>query len=332
MASEEPPGAAFEALIAGYLEHLGVKGYSPRTQKTVSYCLGLFARWCGVRGLESPLEVTRPVIERYQRSLYHYRQKNGKPLSFHTQHQRLVHLKGFYSWLVRERYLPYSPASELELPKYSRRLPTESLSVEEMERVLRVPDLETPLGLRDRAMLETFYSTGMRRMELIGLDLYDLDVERGWVTIRSGKGNKDRVIPIGDRALAWVRRYLEDVRPSQVSDVNETALFLSSLGRRFAAEGLSHQVRALLDEAGIEKRGSCHLLRHTMATQMLENGADIRYIQEMLGHANLQTTQLYTQVSIHQLKKIHAATHPARLERTSELSRQLRLDLSGDEE
>ena len=183
------------------------------------------------------------------------------------------------------------------------------------------------LGLRDRAMLETFYSTGIRRMELIGLDLYDLDTERGWVTIRSGKGGRDRVIPIGTRALAWVEKYLEDVRPSLVLDAGETALFLSGQGRRFAAEGLSHQIRALLDEAGITKRGSCHLLRHTMATQMLENGADIRYIQEMLGHAKLETTQLYTQVSIHQLKKIHDATHPARLERTSELARQLLLDI-----
>ena len=321
---------SFEALTDRYIEHLGVKGYSPRTQKTVGYCLSLFARWCGVRGLESPLDVTRPVIERYQRSLYHYRQKSGKPLSFRTQHQRLVHLKGFYAWLVRERHLPYSPASELELPKYSRRLPTESLTVEEMERVLRVPDIETPLGIRDRAMLETFYSTGMRRMELIGLDLWDLDQERGWVTIRSGKGAKDRVIPIGARALAWVVRYLEDARPRLVLEPGEVGLFLSTTGTRFAAEGLSHQVRAMLDEAGIEKRGSCHLLRHTMATQMLENGADVRYIQEMLGHASLVTTQLYTQVSIHQLKKIHEATHPARNERTSDLADQLLLELDDD--
>jgi integrase/recombinase XerD len=311
------------SLRSEYLEYLAVRGYSPTTLATVGNVLKLFVAWCSDRGIERPIEVTRPVIERYQRYLYHHRRPNGKALGFRTQHQRLVHLKGFFAWLVREHVLLYSPAAELELPRYARHLPTESLTVEEVERLLQVPDLASPLGVRDRALLETLYSTGMRRMEVIGLDLYDLDQERGWVVIRSGKGRKDRVVPIGDRALAWVRKYLEEGRPELVVDAAETALFLSVEGRRFASGGLSHHVRRMLVQAGITKRGSCHVLRHTMATLMLENGADIRYIQEMLGHAKLDTTQIYTQVTIHQLKKVHEATHPARLERRSTLAEEL---------
>ena len=307
----------FERLMAEYLEWLDVHNYSPRTVKTVGAVLGLFAVWCGERGLGQPGEVTPPVLERYQRYLYHYRMKSGRPLSFRTQHQRLVHVQGFFKWLVKRRYLLYNPAAELELPKYSRRLPAQHLSLAEVEEVLAQPDVSTSAGVRDRAILETFYSTGIRRAELIGLDVWDLQVERGWLTIRHGKGDKDRVIPIGARALAWVVKYLETVRPSFVVDPKEPALFLTAYGQRYAPDGLTHQVRRCLEAAGVTKRGACHLFRHTMATLMLEGGADIRYVQEMLGHAKLETTQIYTQVSIQQLKKIHDATHPAKLERTS---------------
>jgi integrase/recombinase XerD len=156
------------------------------------------------------------------------------------------------------------------------------------------------------------YSTGMRRMELIGLDLYDIDSERGTVMVRQGKGKKDRMVPIGERCVAWIDKYLSDVRPSLVVDVADRTLFLTNLGEAFTPNRLTQLVRNYVDAASIGKRGACHLFRHTMATLMLENGADIRFIQQMLGHADLSTTQIYTQVSIRQLKQIHTATHPAR--------------------
>jgi integrase/recombinase XerD len=151
----------------------------------------------------------------------------------------------------------------------------------------------------------------MRRMELIGLKLYDIDVDRGTVLIRQGKGRKDRMIPIGERALAWVDRYLLDVRPRLVVEPDEGIIFLTHEGLSFTPNRLTQLVRDYIDLADIGKRGSCHLFRHTMATLMLEGGADIRFIQQMLGHAKLETTQIYTQVSIRQLKEIHDATHPA---------------------
>lgn len=161
-------------------------------------------------------------------------------------------------------------------------------------------------------MLETLYSTGMRRLELIGLHCHDLDAERGTVMIRQGKGRKDRMIPIGERALAWIEKYRNDVRPELALGVDAGTLFLSNLGEAFTPNRLTQLVRDYVDAAKINKRGSCHLFRHTMATLMLENGADIRYIQAMLGHAKLDTTQIYTQVSIRALKAIHTATHPGK--------------------
>ena len=165
-------------------------------------------------------------------------------------------------------------------------------------------------------MLETLYSTAMRRGELIHLDVYDLDLGRGTVMIRQGKGAKDRYVPIGQRALAWVSKYLHEVRPLLVERSHTSCLFVSRNGRPFAASNLSILVRDYMTSAGISRPGSCHLFRHAAATQMLENGADIRSLQALLGHAEITTTQIYTHVSIQHLKQVHLATHPADLPRT----------------
>jgi integrase/recombinase XerD len=193
------------------------------------------------------------------------------------------------------------------------RLPKHVLTKSEVEQVLAQPDTSEPMGLRDRAILETFYSTGMRRLELMGLSVFDLDRERGTVMIRQGKGKKDRMIPIGERAIAWIDRYQTQVRPELVIERGNATLFLTQTGEAFTPDRLTQLVRGYVNAADTGKSGSCHLLRHTMATLMLENGADIRYIQAMLGHAELSTTQIYTQVSIRKLKEIHSATHPAKL-------------------
>jgi integrase/recombinase XerD len=151
-------------------------------------------------------------------------------------------------------------------------------------------------------------------MELIGLKVYDLDADRGTVMVRQGKGRKDRMIPIGERALAWIDKYQREHRPSLVID-GGPVLFVNNAGEQFGPGQLTRLVRDYVNASEIGKRGSCHLFRHTMATLMLENGADIRYIQAMLGHVKLETTAIYTQVSIRKLKEIHTATHPARAKR-----------------
>ena len=307
------PVSPLAALVERHLEALAVQNYSAYTVKNRRVHLGFFLDWCHERGLREPLEITRPVLERYQRYLFHYRQKNGQPLSFRSQHARLVPLRVWFRWMARERLILHNPASELELPRLGHRLPKHVLTASEAERVLAQPDIRDPLGLRDRALLETLYSTGMRRLELANLKLYDLDTERGTLAIRRGKGDKDRIIPIGDRAAAWIDKYVREARPSLVVEPDDATVFVSNAGESFSLDHLSDLVRVYVDEAQIGKRGACHLFRHTMATLMLEGGADIRYIQQMLGHADLKTTQIYTQVSIRQLRKIHAATHPAQL-------------------
>ena len=304
----DPHGMA--AWLAHYLEWLRSHNYSETTVTNRESYLALFVAWAEERGITRPSEVTKPILERYQRHLYHYRKENGEPLTFRSQYSRLVPVRALFKWLTRQNVLLYNPASELELPRFEHRLPKHVLSEREAQAVLLQADTAEALGVRDRAILETLYSTGMRRMELVGLGIYDLDLDRGTLMIRQGKGKKDRMVPIGERATAWIEKYRSDVRPGLVMEPDEGVLFLTAEGDRFSANGMTSLVRNYVLAADLGKRGACHLFRHTMATQMLENGADIRFIQQMLGHAKLETTQIYTQVSIRKLQEIHRATHP----------------------
>lgn len=303
------PEGLYRAMLR-HLEALAVKGYTEASCYNAERYLRDFIAWCDLRSLTRPDQITQAILEAYQRSLFYYRQKNGEPLSAYSQRAKLSPLKTFFKGLTRQGEIGANPASELDLPRLPRRLPRHILSVEEMERVLGLPDIGTPLGLRDRAMMEVLYATGMRRMELANLEVSDIDLPRGSVLIRLGKGRKDRLIPLGERAGVWVKRYLEHGRPALTWDEREQTLFLSREGEALNLTWLSTTVAAYVARAVSPKHGGCHLFRHTMATLMLEGGADIRYIQAMLGHAELSTTQIYTQVAIRQLMAIHAATHP----------------------
>lgn len=305
----DPDG--FPALVRGFCEWLAIKGYSPATIGRYHVALALFADWATQRGIETPKEVTRPVVERYQRSLFHYRQPSGKPLTYRSQAARLVALRAFYRWLARTHRVLINPTAELELPRVARWQPRSAMTVSEAEDVIAQPDLNTIDGLRDRAILETFYSTGIRAAELAALSVFDLDQSRGTLTVNAGKGGRSRVVPISDRAAGWCQKYLLDARPRLAVPPDHGELFLAHRGGPITVKKLTALCRNYLDAAGITKPGSCHLFRHTAATLMLEGGADIRYIQEMLGHADLSTTQLYTHVSVTALKAVHERCHPS---------------------
>ncbi len=302
-------------LIALHLAALAAAAYSPHTVRSRKSYLNHFRTWCEERGVETVQDLSLPLLERYRTALFQQRQKNGQPLGWGAQAQKLIAIKGLLKWLVRTHRLPYNPAADLELPRRAHHLPGAVLTSDEAERVLAQPDLFTLLGVRDRTLLEVLYSTGIRRTELIRLRLVDIDPARGSLFVREGKGRRDRLVPVGERALAWAQRYLSDVRPHLLVPPDHGLLFLSRRGRRLRANRLSELVRRYVAAADLGKSGSCHLFRHTMATLMLEGGADIRDIQEMLGHAQLSTTQLYTRVSIARLKQVHARTHPAHLTR-----------------
>lgn len=306
-------GNTLYAWMRRFLAHQAEHHYSPRTVANREVYLRYFILWAEERGISYPQEVTKPVLEAYQRHLFHHRKADGGPLSVRSQHGRLIPVRALFSWLVKRNHLLSNPASDLELPRLDRRLPRAVLTQSEAEAVLNGADTTTPMGIRDRAIIEVLYSTGMRRMEVIGLRWDDIDAERGTVFIREGKGKADRMVPIGARALAWCGKYLHEVRPGLDQGRGDPAFFLTSLGEAFTANRMTQLVRGYVSAANLGKSGSCHLFRHSCATLMLENGADIRFIQQLLGHAKLDTTQIYTQVSIRQLKQVHTLTHPAKM-------------------
>jgi len=293
-----------------WLEKLKLRAYSPRTVEQRMWTLRAFLTWAEERGLTRPDEVDKPVLESFQRWLWAFRKDNGEPLAVNSQRAKLGSLQAFFAWLCRENILRANPAADLELPRKQPRALPRALALAEVESILGVPDTGDPLGIRDRAMFETLYGTGLRRLELVNLDMTDIDRGRGVVLVRKGKGGKDRLAPIGAIALHWLERYMLECRPLLETSAAERALFLSGYGERLSAGYLSNLVRRTIRRAGIGKSGSCHLLRHSCATHLLENGADVRAIQELLGHSSLDSTQIYTAVSITHLRETHARCHP----------------------
>jgi len=221
-----PPPGAWADVVARYLEALRLTHYAADTVHIRALYLKYFTAWAAARGLTKPEDITRAALERYQRWLYHYRKRTGTPLSVWSQHGRLVAVKGLFRWLTKQRVLATNPAAELELPRVTAQRLPQPLTDAEIIDVLAHADPTTPIGLRDRALLETGYSTGLRRMELIRLRLYDLDLARGVLVVREGKGQKDRVVPIGERAIAWLEKYLDEARPEFVVEPDEGTVFL----------------------------------------------------------------------------------------------------------
>lgn len=313
--SEKPHAAnPLHRYVRAFLVWAQTTGYTDDTIQSRTYALGRFIAWCDERGIDAPTQLTRAVLEAWQRHLYLHRKRDGEALSIRTQQSFLIALRAFCKWLARERHVLYNAASELVLPRNPRTLPRTLLSTAQIDTLMAQPDIDDVSGLRDRAILELLYGSGMRRMELVQLTLSDIDLHQGTVMIRQGKGRKDRFIPMGRRAAHWIERYLHEARPALVVDTDWT-LFLTGYGERYAHHQLSDLVRRTMQRAALPPC-ACHALRHACATHMLENGADIRFIQAQLGHVKLTTTEIYTHVAINKLKEVHAATHPAARNKT----------------
>lgn len=317
-----PPHRVHDALahnrllryMEDHFEWMKVTGYSLTTIRARRVAIRKFIAWCDERGLDDPREITQPMLERYQRYLFYYRKEDGSPLSIGMQVQYLAPLKTWFRWMSRAHHILANPAADIDLPKQPKRLPRSVPSVAEIEAILSEAEPVSVQGLRDRALLEVLYATGLRRMELPFVTVYDADLNRGLLWVRHGKGGKERVVPLGERAIAWLDKYLTEARP-QLHTNDSDALFLTDYGEPVSPEYLANKVKRYMEFAGVNKPGSTHLFRHACATHMLEGGADIRFIQAMLGHSNLQTTEIYTHVSIDKLIAVHGATHPSRLQR-----------------
>jgi integrase/recombinase XerD len=299
-----------ENAVKDHLNWLATHGYATSTIHTRRYYLGSLVAFLEGRDVQEVRDVTLAHLDSYQRHLFRHKKQNGQPLSFRTQAQRLVPVKGLFAWLVRQGILNVNPALSLELPKTEHRLPEAVLCVEEVEAVLALPDTTSALGIRDRAILEVFYSCAIRRSELIALRVADIDHARGTLFVRQGKGARDRFVPVGERARFWVTRYLDEVRPT-LETKSRSTLFLTVTGGPIAPDVLSRIVSAYVRAGAPDKKCSCHLFRHSTATLMLDAGADVRHVAEMLGHQKLETTMGYTRVSMGKLQEVHSRTHPA---------------------
>ena len=222
--------------------------------------------------------------------------------------RKLAAIKTFFRFLVREKITKQDPTSLMESPKLWRRIP-ETLSIVEVEGLISQPDLKRRGGLRDRAILETLYATGMRVSELTHLRLEDVNLEVGFIRCL-GKGNKERIVPLGRKAIMWLKRYIEKERPYFLKRRFTNVLFLSRLNKRISRQSIWKMIKRYARKARIRKEIRPHILRHSFATHLLERGADLRSVQEMLGHSDISTTQVYTHINKDRLKMIHRKFHP----------------------
>jgi integrase/recombinase XerC/integrase/recombinase XerD len=291
----------WEEALAGYDRDLRARGSAERTRRAYGVDLGGFAEWAGEQGL-APDGVRHRDVRRYGAGLSN---AGAAPA---TVARKLAAIRGLYGFLVRTERAGSNPAELVSSPKRSEKLPN-VLTTEQMRSLLERIPARTPLELRDRAMLELAYSCGLRCEEIVNLDLGALDFETEQLRVL-GKGSKERLLPVGEPAQHALRRYLDKGRHALTTDPREKALFLSKSGRRLSNSDVTRRLGLWTREAALAAGVSPHSLRHSFATHLLEGGADLRTIQELLGHASISTTQVYTRVDAARLRDTYAASHP----------------------
>ena len=297
--------------LARFVEATRAWNWSERTIVSYEQNVRCFFDWLAAEtDVGSLPEIAPEAVASYQMALLTAAKANGEPLSIATQHHRLTALKSFFRFLMREGKLLTNPAASIVLPKKRRPLPQPLVTAKETLQILDAIDISTPLGLRDRAILEVLYATGIRNAELRALTLADFDPGAETLMIRRGKGGKDRLVPLGPIAAAVVGDYIAQSRSKLAQRDGIHTLFLTKNGNPIDSLAVRNAVKRSAKAAGITKPVRPHRLRHACATHMLQHGADIRHIQKLLGHASLGTTQIYTQVEIADLKAVHRKFHP----------------------
>jgi integrase/recombinase XerD len=292
-----------EEIIDSFLHYLAVeKGLARNTLEAYSRDLNTYLSFLEAEGISSLAQTSKVTVMAFVQRL----QKQG--LSARSITRALVALRGLYRYLAQEGHLEVNPLEDMELPRLPPPLP-HVLTLQDIERLLAEPDVETPRGIRDGAMLELLYATGMRVSELVDLSTSGLNLEVGFVTVR-GKGAKERIVPIGEMAMERARAYLEQARPVLLKGKESPYLFVNNRGTRLSRQGFWKILKQYALLAGITKRITPHTLRHSFATHLLERGADLRFIQAMLGHVDISTTQVYTHVNQEYLKQLHRRFHP----------------------
>jgi len=290
-------------LLDQFLHYILVeKGLSKNTIDAYSHSLNRFLDYLRRKGIQEIPRVTKLDMRAFLLGL----KKQG--LSTKSVVRNLAAIRSFFRFLVQEGILNANPIEELESPKIERKLP-EILTLKEVEQLLEQPNSQTPIGIRDRTMLEVLYATGMRVSELTKLPVQQVNLEGGYVLV-FGKGSKERIIPLGSEAMKWIILYLNSAREKLAKGKEDPSLFINRSGRGMSRQQFWKIIKAYGRRAGIRKRITPHLLRHSFASHLLEGGADLRSVQIMLGHADISTTQIYTHVTGERLKKIHQRYHP----------------------
>lgn len=289
-------------LIDRFLESLWLeKGLSAHTRSAYRSDLALFNGWLQVRDVQLP-DAGRELI------LDHLAWRLSEGYKARSTARLLSGLRGFYRFLLREQLISRDPTLQVELPQLGRPLP-KSLSEADVEALLNAPDLDDPIGLRDRAMLEVLYACGLRVSELTALTLEQINLRQGVLRV-FGKGSKERLVPLGEEAIAWIERYNKEARPFLLDGRPSDVVFPSLRGEQMTRQTFWYRIKHQAKVAGISKSLSPHTLRHAFATHLLNHGADLRVVQMLLGHSDLSTTQIYTHVAQARLQALHAQHHP----------------------
>ena len=305
----------FEVWRERFRDWLAVRFASGDTVRNYVAGMEPFWEFAACLGLRSWTEATRDVLEEYRTRLFYSRHhKTGRPLGVGTHVARLLSVKTFFRFLVSEGFLLANPSAHLEFPRQKKPLPL-VLSEAEVGKLLEVPDLDTLFGIRDRTLVEVLYGTGLRNAELCSLTLDQVDLGSHLIRLQKGKGNKGRVLPLGEVAQEWLERYLETVRPQWLRNPALTAVFLDRWGHKaLARNGLTQIIRELGRRANLGKAISPHVLRHSCATHMLKRGASLRHLQQLLGHSSLTSTEHYTRVEVSDLRRVLARCHPREMQ------------------
>jgi len=298
-----------------YIQSLRVRNLAKRTIEARVFMLDKFYNYLQSRSITSIENITQAIILDYQTELYHAINTRGRPNSVAYQNSMLSGVKGFMRFLKERDYIIINPSLDVPYARLPKQLPRGILTNTEARRILNIPDTGCVLGYRDRTILEVLYTTGIRKQELNNLNTTDVDYNDGFLRIEQGKGGKDRIVPLGRIACRYLENYIQSVRPELIKDPYNDALFLSTRGNRISKNMVWDMIKKYAGKARVKKNISPHTFRHSCATAMLKNKADIRSVQELLGHESLESTQIYTRVTIADLKETHKRCHPREKEK-----------------
>lgn len=301
--------------IRSYLNASAAEGRSPHTLGGAKYALKGLAAYLESIDVLHVEQLDADALQRYRDDLSWRRTKHGTPLLARSQAGLLGHLRSFCRWMVGQDWLVSDPSAGIPNPRRPQQLPKAIMKPVEVQSILAQPDTHTPTGFRDRVILEVLYSSGIRRQEVVRLLVADVDLEQGFLMIREGKNSKDRVVPIGPTVCELLQSYLTGIRPDWIGAKKDRHLFLNRFGHGMHPMAVWQIVRKSRAGAKIEKPVSPHTFRHSCATHMLQAGAQLRHLQELLGHASIETTQIYTRLTISDLKEAHTRYHPREKER-----------------